>query len=94
MNQMNMVTQQNAASSEESSSPAAELSGQSEELAAMVALFQLDEAGAARKPAVAAKASPTATTKAVRARKNDFDGALARPDQIIPLGEAPQFEEF
>jgi methyl-accepting chemotaxis protein len=35
------VTQQNAASAEESSSAASELSGQAEELAAMVAAFQL-----------------------------------------------------
>ncbi|MFT3916227.1 MAG: methyl-accepting chemotaxis protein [Anaeromyxobacteraceae bacterium] len=39
--QMDKVTQQNAASAEESSSAASELSGQSEELAAMVGTFQL-----------------------------------------------------
>ena len=39
--EMDKVTQQNAASAEESSSAAAELSGQAEELAAMVAAFQL-----------------------------------------------------
>jgi methyl-accepting chemotaxis protein len=42
VSQMNTVVQQNAASSEESSSAAAELASQSEELAAMVATFQLD----------------------------------------------------
>ena len=42
MGQMNAVTQQNAASSEESSSAAAELSGQSEELAAMIGTFRVD----------------------------------------------------
>ena len=41
---MNRVTQQNAANSEESSSAAAELSSQSEELAAMVSSFQLSRA--------------------------------------------------
>jgi methyl-accepting chemotaxis protein len=40
--EMDKVTQQNAASAEESSSAASELSGQAEELAAMVASFQLD----------------------------------------------------
>ncbi len=41
--EMDRVTQQNAANSEESSSAATELAGQSEELAAMVGMFQLDE---------------------------------------------------
>jgi hypothetical protein len=39
------VTQQNAASSEQSSSAATELSGQSEELASLVASFKLNEPG-------------------------------------------------
>jgi methyl-accepting chemotaxis protein len=42
LGEMDKVTQQNAASAEESSSAASELSGQAEELAAMVASFQLD----------------------------------------------------
>jgi methyl-accepting chemotaxis protein len=41
VSEMDKVTQQNAASAEESSSAASELSGQAEELAAMVAAFQL-----------------------------------------------------
>jgi methyl-accepting chemotaxis protein len=41
MRQMDKVTQQNAASAEESSSATSELNGQAEELAAMVASFQL-----------------------------------------------------
>jgi methyl-accepting chemotaxis protein len=46
--EMDKVTQQNAASAEESSSAASELSGQSEELASMVATFQLrDQTGPA-----------------------------------------------
>jgi methyl-accepting chemotaxis protein len=40
--EMDRVTQQNAASAEESSAAAGELSGQSEELAAMVATFRLE----------------------------------------------------
>ena len=39
--EMDKVTQQNAASAEESSSSAAQLNGQAEELAAMVGSFQL-----------------------------------------------------
>jgi methyl-accepting chemotaxis protein len=41
VSEMDKVTQQNAASAEESSSAASELSGQAEELASMVAAFQL-----------------------------------------------------
>jgi len=43
--EMDKVTQQNAASAEESSSAASELSGQAEELASMVATFQLERRG-------------------------------------------------
>ena len=41
MDQTNTVTRQNAAASEESSSPAQELSTQAAELEALVATFQL-----------------------------------------------------
>jgi methyl-accepting chemotaxis protein len=53
VSEMDKVTQQNAASAEESSSAASELSGQAEELAAMVAAFQLkgvEEATLSAKP--------------------------------------------
>ncbi len=40
--EMDKVTQQNAASAEQSSSAAGELSGQAEALAAMVGAFELD----------------------------------------------------
>jgi hypothetical protein len=43
VSQVGQVTQQNAANSEESSSAAAELSGQSEELAAMVGTFKIEQ---------------------------------------------------
>jgi methyl-accepting chemotaxis protein len=42
ISEMDKVTQQNAASAEESSSAASELSGQAEELASMIAAFQLE----------------------------------------------------
>jgi methyl-accepting chemotaxis protein len=47
VSEMGKVTQQNAASAEESSSAASELSSQAEELASMVATFQLDRQGRA-----------------------------------------------
>ncbi len=47
--EMDRVTQQNAASAEQSSSAASELNGQAEELAAMVGAFQLARAGLARR---------------------------------------------
>jgi methyl-accepting chemotaxis protein len=49
--EMDRVTQQNAASAEESSSAAAELNAQAEELAAMVAGFELDRGRQATPPA-------------------------------------------
>ncbi|MBK9516384.1 MAG: PAS domain-containing protein [Anaeromyxobacter sp.] len=47
MAEVDKVTQQNAASAEESSSAASQLSGQAEELSAMVGAFRLEEGGAA-----------------------------------------------
>ncbi|HET6436926.1 MAG TPA: methyl-accepting chemotaxis protein [Anaeromyxobacter sp.] len=55
--EMDRVTQQNAASAEESSSAASELSAQAEELAAMVAGFQLERSATRREGAAAALAS-------------------------------------
>jgi methyl-accepting chemotaxis protein len=46
VSEMDRVTQQNAASAEESSAATSELSGQAEKLAAMVAGFQIERAGA------------------------------------------------
>jgi len=51
MSQMSTVTQGNAANSEESSSAAAELAGQAEELSAMVGSFKLEQALAPEGPA-------------------------------------------
>jgi methyl-accepting chemotaxis protein len=45
LGEMDKLTQQNAASAEESSSAASELSGQAEELAAMLGAFRLEEHG-------------------------------------------------
>jgi len=64
VSEMDKVTQQNAASAEESSSAASELNGQAEELAAMVASFKLEQAGA-RRPAMVA-ATPRRTLGGAR----------------------------
>jgi methyl-accepting chemotaxis protein len=48
--QIGQVTQQNAASSEESSSAAAELAGQSDDLAGLVATFQVGDSAISAAP--------------------------------------------
>ncbi len=77
---MDKVTQQNAASSEESSSAAAELSGQSEELAAMVGAFRLSGHGA--EPSRVAAANGKAQDPAQRRTGNDTP---LRPEEVFPL---------
>ena len=76
--EMDKVTQQNAASAEESSSAASELSGQSEELASMVAAFQVEgRAVAARAPAVqrvAPKAVPARLPTKTAPKANGTNG--------------------
>ena len=57
--EVDKVTQQNAASAEESSSSASELSGQSEELAAMVKTFRLQGEGSASKVSVPHPKAPS-----------------------------------
>jgi hypothetical protein len=83
---MNKVTQQNAANSEESSSAAAELSSQSEELAAMVSSFQLSRGGAPRGQVSSAKNKPFRATSAPM--------APLRPSNVIPMDGDPAFETF
>ena len=67
---MNAVTQQNAGSSEESSSAAVGLSGQSEELAAMVDTFQLEGVAAARGQATSSMTLAPPDGKAPWARES------------------------
>ena len=50
LGEVDRVTQRNAASAEQSSSAAAELNGQSEELAALVGAFRLSRGGGAGRP--------------------------------------------
>jgi methyl-accepting chemotaxis protein len=96
--EMDKVTQQNAASAEESSSAASELSGQSEELAAMVRSFRLGSEGAGRRTAAlaasprpapaggAAVAVPSAMTSPPRAGRSRIDQ--------FPLEEPAGLKEF
>jgi methyl-accepting chemotaxis protein len=68
--EMDKVTQQNAASAEESSSAASELSGQAEELASMVATFQLGSHRGAQ-PAHSREARPSGWAAPRGARNGD-----------------------
>jgi len=102
--EMNKVTQQNAANSEESSSAAAELSSQSEELAAMIGAFQLarQTSGAGHHMAAAKvdRRLPPAQRGQQRSNgsngKNGKNGASSlKPEDIIPLDdEAATFKDF
>ncbi len=98
--QMNQVTQGNAASSEESSSAATELSGQAQELAAMVATFRIqravrapETAQAQRRPAVAPRAPVPAAPKHANGHGNGAFTALAA-SQLIPLDGDPALADF
>jgi methyl-accepting chemotaxis protein len=99
---MDRVTQQNAANSEECSSAAQELSGQSEELAAMVGTFQLSRAAqapprttsAARSPAFAQVRRKEAA-RGVSGRPGHGPTAIPlRPEEVIPLDGDPALAEF
>ena len=100
--QVSQVTQQNAASSEEAASAAAELSGQSGELASMVARFELGRGGQApaAQPAsrVSAPAAPVrkANARPSGGRANGKNGAAGpfHPEQLIPLNGDASFKEF
>ncbi len=108
MGQMDKVTQQNAANSEESSSAATELSGQAEELAAMVGSFQIERAkgmgNAARaaglqRPAPSNGAARSVTNAASTGAHAPAAGAGARrngtPEDVIPLDrEDPVYKQF
>ncbi|HET6410849.1 MAG TPA: methyl-accepting chemotaxis protein [Anaeromyxobacter sp.] len=71
--EMDKVTQQNAASAEESSSAASELSSQAEELASMIAGFKLDRGGRGAEPPKPAAPLPPAAPH----RRNGSNGAQA-----------------
>jgi methyl-accepting chemotaxis protein len=97
--EMDRVIQQNAASAEQSSAAAAELSGQSEELAAMVGTFQLErQAGAGRRrkaprvlplPAPALPASAPARTLGTPGKPPPVAA-----DQAFPMDDDTELREF
>jgi PAS domain S-box-containing protein len=88
--QMDKVTQQNAANSEESASAAEELSAQAEELRGLVATFTLTN-GTAEAARAQAKAAPAAQKAAAPPKKGHGDGGKAKAirrlaaEQAIPL---------
>jgi methyl-accepting chemotaxis protein len=88
---MNKVTQQNAANSEESSAAAVELSSQAEEVAAMVSSFRL-----ARIRGVPTRARVDVPTLTKAARPNGGNGrpATVKPENVIPLDGDPAFRDF
>ncbi len=101
--EMNKVTQQNAANSEESSSAAAELSSQSEELAAMIGAFQLarqtSSAGSHLSAKVDKRLPPVSRGQQHATGKNGKNGgngkSSLRPEDVIPLEEeAAAFKDF
>ncbi len=108
--EMDKVTQQNAANSEESASSAEELSSQAEELQSMVAQFELSENGNGRKKTTVRKAQATHTPpaqqsyQAAPARKgngghNEGNGngrkkAHAVSRESIPMDDEEALKEF
>ncbi|HEY7724305.1 MAG TPA: methyl-accepting chemotaxis protein [Anaeromyxobacteraceae bacterium] len=93
--EMGQVTQQNAASAEESSSAAEELAGQSEELAAVVRSFRVERAApgpASRTPVVPTPPAPRRQARA--GPRNGSTSTRVRPEDVIPMEEEPTFQDF
>ncbi len=88
LSEMEKITQQNAASAQESSSAAGELSGQSEELAAMVRGFELSGLRRPHAPAAAALAAPVAT------RRNGAAEAPPAAADPFPMGDDAPLRDF
>jgi methyl-accepting chemotaxis protein len=107
VSEMDKVTQQNAASAEQSSSAASELNGQAEELAAMVGAFQLTRHGGAalKKPAAHARsaalpaprpqarpvARPAARPAGLPAARR---ASAAPPADLFPMDEETELRDF
>ena len=81
LSEMDRVTQQNAASAEESSSAASELNGQSAELAGLVNAFQISQAA----PTAAVPARPPASP-AAGPRRNGSPAAQLPAKNPFPMG--------
>ncbi|HTN51949.1 MAG TPA: methyl-accepting chemotaxis protein [Anaeromyxobacter sp.] len=93
LGEMDKVTQQNAASAEESSSAASELSGQGEELAAMVGTFQLSRRAAARPSSRPASVRPQAAA-ALSPRNGHARAPNGAADQAFPMEDAAELRDF
>jgi len=83
--QMDEVTQQNAANSEESASAAEELSAQAQELRAMVETFRLSSAAAAATQARTAVPAPAAHKSAGASLKLVSGGKAPAAEGVIPM---------
>ena len=88
VNQLDQVTQQNAALVEESAAAAESLRGQAAQLAETVSTFKLD--GATARPAAARvdKPRPAPTTKAAAAKPRTAPAATARAPAPVPSAPA------
>lgn len=99
MAQMDQVTQQAAANSEETSSAAEELAGQAQELATLVGRFQLtgNERSAQPKPQYRAT-RPRRSVPPPRAqrthRQQPPTNGHTRPESLIPLDNDPELAAF
>jgi methyl-accepting chemotaxis protein len=87
---MDKVTQQNAASSEQSSASAAELSGRAQELAATVATFRVASGAEGASPGTAARTRPAAPRSAAAGGS----APPPRPRAAAAGAPAPGFQDF
>jgi methyl-accepting chemotaxis protein len=96
VSEMDKVTQQNAASAEESSSAASELNGQSEELAAMVGSFQIGRGGAATlRPVLAQRTMRPAAPARLKGKSNGAHiPAVHVVADAFPMDDATDLKEF
>ncbi len=96
--EMDKVTQQNAANSEESSSAAEELASQAQELTAMIRRFTLNRAmdhQVEHVKAVEVKAKPKKyIASPFRKNATGASGIALKPEDIIPLDNDPDFSSF
>ena len=83
---MDKVTQQNAATAEESASASEEMSGQAQELNAMVAAFKLNGEGNGRKQIT--MAAPKQKVLSVKKTDN-----IVKPDDVIPMNNDMKIDE-
>ena len=86
--QMDKVTQQNAANAEQSSSAAEELAGQSGALASLLGVFQLDHTSNDTFHSMKPYEPPPHEVP------NNSTPYQLKPEDLIPMGDDPDFAEF